>query len=225
MSLYVRYERYPCEISVLCRLQRTGNLPNPSQFGAAHQRLRAFQCVFSMLADRADLPSLSTVYFEEKALQYTSEIRFQSRFLSVDRSSADLPRLSQIKFERENLIYCHALKVEELPQLQRLECGKDCFSSCKSMQFLHLPMLEILTFGENACPQLTELVLRDLPSLRWFSAAQNAIKSLQNIEVTDVNSALSPKCVKLASHFDSLSSVGDPSHPILHAFLSPCIVY
>ena len=167
----------------------------------------------------ADFPRLSTVYFEEKALLYTSEIRFQSRSLALF-FSLDLPRLSQIKFERENLSYCPSLQLEQLPLLQRFECGKDCFSSCKTMRFLHLPTLEILTFGENACAQLVELALCDLPSLRWFSASQNALKSLQKIEVTDVNRAMSPKCVKIANRFAIPDTVGDPSHPILHTFLS-----
>ena len=172
-------------------------------------RIQASSVQFIKVFELSNFPRLSTVYFEEKALLYTSEIRFQN-----------LPRLSQIKFERENLSYCPSLQLEQLPLLQRFECGKDCFSSCKTMRFLHLPTLEILTFGENACAQLVELALCDLPSLRWFSASQNALKSLQKIEVTDVNRAMSPKCVKIANRFAIPDTVGDPSHPILHTFLS-----
>ncbi|CBK24931.2 uncharacterized protein [Blastocystis hominis] len=91
---------------MFCRHGGAGNLPHPSQLRAVHQRFPTFQYDSASFPHSfADFPRLSTVYFEEKALLYTSEIRFQSRsFHSVSPSRSSAPFPNQIRAGKPQLL-------------------------------------------------------------------------------------------------------------------------
>lgn len=184
------------------------------------QQLKSFALTRSAMWNRSlsDLPSLQSLYLEEKALFYSTGVELKST-LRFHRSILDLDQLVKVKFERENLTRCGSFMIDHLCLLQRFECGKGCLTSCHSLKFLHCPKLEIISLGDDSCVEVNELILHDLPSLKWFSAGRQALQHVEHVEVTAVK-FLCPKCVKLkVVDFPSLSELhGDENHPILQVF-------